>query len=223
MSTRAELLDAIRARPEEDTPRLMYADWLDEHGDCDRDTATAEFIRLCCDNRQGKRTRMPLAAYKWLLDPAKPDPPHDRAGWCIPTGGYLAARSCNWYRLVPGLIALDQWAEYPREHPEDIPVTGPSPRARRNGREFHIWVGRYYPLVEPCEDHPRGRRGGLFTHAVKMTFGRGFVTEYMTWSIHLLAHLEGPMRTDQPLAKCDHPFAVNLGPELHPSGAALNL
>ena len=35
---------AIRAHPDEDTPRLVYADWLQEHGDGIR----AEFIRLQC-------------------------------------------------------------------------------------------------------------------------------------------------------------------------------
>ena len=37
-----ELLAAIIAHPDEDTPRLMYADWLQENGDLER----AEFIRL---------------------------------------------------------------------------------------------------------------------------------------------------------------------------------
>jgi uncharacterized protein (TIGR02996 family) len=38
------LLAAILADPDDDTPRLVYADWLDEHGRHDR----AEFIRLQC-------------------------------------------------------------------------------------------------------------------------------------------------------------------------------
>ena len=38
------LLAAILAHPAEDTPRLMYADWLDEHGE----HARAEFIRVQC-------------------------------------------------------------------------------------------------------------------------------------------------------------------------------
>jgi uncharacterized protein (TIGR02996 family) len=38
------LLAAILADPDEDTPRLAYADWLDEHGRPER----AEFIRLQC-------------------------------------------------------------------------------------------------------------------------------------------------------------------------------
>ena len=37
-------LRAILADPEDDTPRLVYADYLEEHGDPDR----AEFIRVQC-------------------------------------------------------------------------------------------------------------------------------------------------------------------------------
>ena len=37
-------LQAILETPDDDTPRLIYADWLDEHGD----VARAEFIRLQC-------------------------------------------------------------------------------------------------------------------------------------------------------------------------------
>jgi uncharacterized protein (TIGR02996 family) len=39
------LLAAIIAEPEDDTPRLVYADWLDEHGRPER----AEFIRVQCE------------------------------------------------------------------------------------------------------------------------------------------------------------------------------
>ena len=42
MSEEEALLAAIAAHPEEDTPRLVYADWLDEHGQPLR----AEFIRV---------------------------------------------------------------------------------------------------------------------------------------------------------------------------------
>lgn len=31
-----KLLDAILASPEDDAPRLIYADWLDEQGESDR-------------------------------------------------------------------------------------------------------------------------------------------------------------------------------------------
>jgi uncharacterized protein (TIGR02996 family) len=40
----AALYQGVLANPDEDTPRLVYADWLQEHGDPDR----AEFIRLQC-------------------------------------------------------------------------------------------------------------------------------------------------------------------------------
>ena len=44
--TRSQLLAGIAAHPDEDTPRLMYADWLDERGDQPDDALRAEFIRL---------------------------------------------------------------------------------------------------------------------------------------------------------------------------------
>jgi uncharacterized protein (TIGR02996 family) len=42
--TEEAFLAAILAAPDDDAPRLIYADWLDEHGDADR----ADFIRLQC-------------------------------------------------------------------------------------------------------------------------------------------------------------------------------
>src|SRR5436309_3641087 len=37
-------LDLIRLHPDDDGPRLVYADWLDDHGDPER----AEFVRAQC-------------------------------------------------------------------------------------------------------------------------------------------------------------------------------
>ena len=45
MSDETALLAAIVAFPDEDTPRLVYADWLQEDGQPDR----AEFIRVQCE------------------------------------------------------------------------------------------------------------------------------------------------------------------------------
>ena len=45
MSDRPALIEAIRANPEEDTPRLVLADWYEENGDA----ARAEFIRVQCE------------------------------------------------------------------------------------------------------------------------------------------------------------------------------
>jgi uncharacterized protein (TIGR02996 family) len=44
MTEHAGLLQAIRDSPDDDTPRLVYADWLDEQGEAVR----AEWIRLHC-------------------------------------------------------------------------------------------------------------------------------------------------------------------------------
>jgi uncharacterized protein (TIGR02996 family) len=44
MTNRDALLAAIRADPDDDVPRLVYADWLDEHGQPER----AELIRVQC-------------------------------------------------------------------------------------------------------------------------------------------------------------------------------
>lgn len=78
MSDRAHLLAAIAAHYHEDTPRLEYADWLQEHGETDLDRATEEFIRVSCDMHNSPY--MPKDAYQWIED--------------------------NWRRLVPSVIAL---------------------------------------------------------------------------------------------------------------------
>ena len=54
------LLAAICADPEDDTSRLVYADWLDEHGDC----ARAEALRMSVERR-----RLPdWEPRAWVLD-----------------------------------------------------------------------------------------------------------------------------------------------------------
>jgi uncharacterized protein (TIGR02996 family) len=56
MDVQAALLAAIADRPDDDTPRLVYADWLDDHADdaADPDAARAraEFIRVQCAVKQ---------------------------------------------------------------------------------------------------------------------------------------------------------------------------
>jgi uncharacterized protein (TIGR02996 family) len=48
MSEEQALLAAIHAHPLDDAPRLVYADWLDEHGG-KANVARAEFIRVQCE------------------------------------------------------------------------------------------------------------------------------------------------------------------------------
>jgi uncharacterized protein (TIGR02996 family) len=52
MSDEAALLHAITAHPDDDTPRLVYADWLDEHDQPER----AEFIRVECEAERTDRS-----------------------------------------------------------------------------------------------------------------------------------------------------------------------
>jgi uncharacterized protein (TIGR02996 family) len=56
MSDRDALLRAICENPDDDAPRLVYADWLDEHGD----PRQAEFIRV-----QIELARGPAAAQRF--------------------------------------------------------------------------------------------------------------------------------------------------------------
>jgi len=53
------LLQTCKENPDDDTPRLILADWLDDHGD----TARAEFIRVQCE-----AAHLPLAPERldWL-------------------------------------------------------------------------------------------------------------------------------------------------------------
>src|SRR6476659_7569532 len=51
-SDRAAFLRAIAEQPDDDLPRLVYADWLDEHGEPER----AEFIRLQIELFNGSKT-----------------------------------------------------------------------------------------------------------------------------------------------------------------------
>jgi uncharacterized protein (TIGR02996 family) len=67
----------ILANPDDDTPRLVYADWLDEHGDPDR----AEFVRLQCrlaglsaglEERRALGLRQQLLLHRHVAEWARP-------------------------------------------------------------------------------------------------------------------------------------------------------
>jgi uncharacterized protein (TIGR02996 family) len=62
---REALLNAIREAPDDDLPRLAFADWLDEHGD-EAERARACFIRLQCEadrlRRQSEEDGLPVPA-----------------------------------------------------------------------------------------------------------------------------------------------------------------
>src|SRR4051794_4771556 len=63
MTDESAFLAAVRDAPEDDGPRLVYADWLDEQGDPDL-SARAELIRVQCGLAHlpaGHRARRGLA------------------------------------------------------------------------------------------------------------------------------------------------------------------
>jgi uncharacterized protein (TIGR02996 family) len=69
MSDRDALLAAVRQAPDDDSPRLVYADWLDEHGEADR----AEFIRLQIEIDHLRRPDSDLDRWRRAVIDRRPD------------------------------------------------------------------------------------------------------------------------------------------------------
>jgi uncharacterized protein (TIGR02996 family) len=84
VTQRDAFLQAICENPEDDATRLIYADWLEEHGD-DQDAARAEFIRV-----QIECSRLP------------PDDP-GRADLSRRQAHLLGSHRDTWLRQLPAL------------------------------------------------------------------------------------------------------------------------
>jgi len=86
------LYQAILDAPDDDAPRLVWADWLDEHGDPDR----AAFVRLQCQwaALDPGDPRMDELWERWsgLLE-------RNRDRWTVGLGDY--ARNCGFWRGLP--------------------------------------------------------------------------------------------------------------------------
>ena len=109
MNTRIALLAEIEAQPLEDTPRLAYADHLEEN-DCfgsDLCRATAEFIRISC-GREAVKLRQTRDEGRWL-----------EANWrrLVPefAGRYVHRRPHRCGRWIPALAEIPlppvHWAD----------------------------------------------------------------------------------------------------------------
>jgi uncharacterized protein (TIGR02996 family) len=92
MNDRQALLRAIVEARDDDAPRLVYADWLDEHGDAER----AEFIRLQCTIHG-----TPMPDDQWKAAVARCD-------------ALLAANEARWMKGVPGPPAVEWISRYYR-------------------------------------------------------------------------------------------------------------
>ncbi len=102
MDERRALMVAMIANPDDDTPRLVFADWLQEHGD-EHDRARAEFIRLQVEaarlpERDKKRKKLERAAGKLANE--------HHAAWLAPLTAFVHQLSTD-----PKLIGRSSYFE----------------------------------------------------------------------------------------------------------------
>lgn len=100
MSDREALLATIRARPEEDTPRLVFADWLDEHGESER----AALIRYSCSPKFANRRS---AEFRRAQRIAKRDFPSDTFRI------YFAPRDCDCFEHKGAATVMEALLQLP--------------------------------------------------------------------------------------------------------------
>jgi uncharacterized protein (TIGR02996 family) len=157
MSDREALLAAIKAKPDEDTPRLMFADYLDEFGECKRDRATAEFIRITCQMAT-KPKMASVRAGNWLDGYPDGFKAADGKRRPKPDQSYV-------HRLCPTLAAWVNGRQYSREPQGTYPYV-------RHTRE-----GRWVELR-----HHKNRN--FLPEITKIEFWRGFVrrVEFRHWA-----------------------------------------
>jgi uncharacterized protein (TIGR02996 family) len=105
MPTHDEFLQAILASPTDNGPRLIYADWLDEHGD-----PRGEFIRVQCTLEglpcsRGQHTCRDLAApLESTCEPCRKAEPLRRRAKEL-----LERHRTSWTNLVLG-VTTDAWS-----------------------------------------------------------------------------------------------------------------
>src|SRR5262245_39892226 len=112
-----DFLQTILESPEDDAPRLVYADWLDDHGEADR----AELIRAQC------RVNALAGEAGWLRDEAYRDEwlrhPGSRGGWLERLSFAVGPPPCP-EELALRRRAADLIAAHGREWFGDLPLEG---------------------------------------------------------------------------------------------------
>lgn len=198
------LLRGILADPDNDLPRLVYADWLEEQDRSDHDAAVSRFIRLSCDGRPPRRAdgslfSMKIDAQEWL-----------DAG--------------NWRRLVPRLC--QEWekaAKATREMRETIEGLQTAAASGDPDRINAFLSFEYQPPL--CWCYPGDVRGeyrvgvpfflvgqdgteDCYTCMVRLRFQRGFVA-VATWKAPTLGKkIAERLALDQPIANCVGPKRI---------------
>jgi uncharacterized protein (TIGR02996 family) len=110
-------LQAILERPDDDTPRLVYADWLEEHGDADR----GRFIRVQCE----------LAALP-ADDPRRPEAQSRQ-------DALLTDDEARWRSALPTFPGVTWDGRWHRGFPETITVS--------DSAVFHAVAEHIFPVV----------------------------------------------------------------------------
>lgn len=170
---RGRFLLSIYENPTDLIQRLAFADWLDENGSGDLDTATAEFIRASCTGR-GKTSLMPRAAYAWLKQ--------------------------HWQRLVPSVLVLhDAPALYAAQNMGRYSIKACGP----GGIEYKVkgclvWIR----LMLRIPRNPEGvDRTIIRLRTCNFVFQRGFASTYFCPSGTTMTFLASAVAADQPLCR----------------------
>ncbi len=129
------LLKAVAASPDDDLPRLVAADWLDEHGEGER----AEFVRVQIERAKADRTELkwreqalwnnPLLGPLWAVE-ACPHIADLNFGSSLRAVGLNGAERVTFHRGFPFRITCtaDEWLRYgsgiiPRQPVRELALT----------------------------------------------------------------------------------------------------
>jgi uncharacterized protein (TIGR02996 family) len=206
MSDDAHFLQAIRKRPADLAPRLVYADWLDERGD-----PRAEYLRVQC---QAMQSAARLAELNKRIDPAwlgavRETRLEGARSLTLRSGRSILLRELRQWDIYEGLLEGLPDSEYNRRLVEEA-LNRARGRTPRGGGPYLIppterpielprdwWP---FPFGEPrppaalprvgCEGRfdsfdPTSKRGGLFSTLAVVWFQ----DEFGPIDLQILAHL----------------------------------
>jgi uncharacterized protein (TIGR02996 family) len=202
MTDREALLRAVMAAPADDAPRLVLADWLDEHGEPD----PAEFIRVQCALARLPGPAVRLAC-RGVIRPRRgtAGPAYQAV---VPVGGRAAPEVGQVVRLVPldesnrplpdlvlTGVAVHPWAGRSLPAGAEAEVTGvpvdPADLERRaalEARERALFARLRPP---PVRVGPHRYEAGLPADGQPATVRRGFVDELEVPAEAFLDHADG--------------------------------
>ena len=165
----AAFLADILEHPDDDTPRLVYADWLEENGDTD-DALRAEFIRVqvklahgpdeCLHRRERELWEMSGGDKEWLIpDPATPQHAHI----CLETDVMALANTVG--DVLPVLVyrrgfvervrfPLAAWLEHGPALVAAYPVQRVEPSDRRPYWNGYSWAWHHAVRSHPSQSVP---------------------------------------------------------------------